>query len=199
MFLFSCKKYGDGAISGTVYDIGSNNPVPNAEVSILRTYQKYDLHGSLQHGQYEIISSTSADNNGNYKINFHKKVGSKYYIKCSNVSFYTRDILESINYKNYKHDIYIKPYRYFKVRVLKTSINTSKRIDITLPLNQFSSVNALNAIDTTLPIVFKSIGFVDNTIEYYIYSSFPYPTSSWFTESINLQTNDTIVKTFIID
>jgi hypothetical protein len=204
LFLISCKKYGDGSISGTVYETGRNSPVPNTEVSILRVYQKYDLHGSVQHQNTEIISRTLSDNNGKYKINFHKKVGSKYYIKCLSDSLYARDIHEYANFKNYKHDIYIKPYWYFKVRVVKNSINTLKRIDITLPLNQFASVKALNKIDTTLPKIFKAIGFTENIIDHYTCTLPPYTTysweeCSWFTEKLYLTSPDTIVKTFIID
>lgn len=51
----------------------SNTQIPNTEVVILRVYQKYDLHGSVQHQTNVIICSTYSDNNGNYKISFHKK------------------------------------------------------------------------------------------------------------------------------
>jgi hypothetical protein len=176
----SCKKYGDGSIYGTVYETGSNKPVPNTEVSILRVSQTYNLHGTVQHAKNEIISRTLSDNNGNYKINFHKKIGPKYYIRCSRGSSHTGSLNENINHKNYNQDLYIKPYRYFKVRVVKTSINKSKSIDITLPLNQFTSINALNNIDTTLPTIFKAIDSDDNVIYYYIFSTSTYPPSSFF-------------------
>lgn len=203
-FFISCKKYGDGYISGTVYETGSNSPVANTEVSILRVYQKYDLHGSVQHQNTEIIASALSDNNGNYKISFHKKIGSKYYIKCSSESFFSKDINESIDKKIFNFDLYVKPYRYFKIRVIKNSINILKRIDLILPLNQGASVKSLNNIDTLLPTLYKAIGYSDNSIDYYKCTLPPYTPNnweecSWFTENLYLKTADTIIKTFTID
>ncbi len=204
-FFVSCKKYGDGYISGTVYEKGSNAPVPNTEVSILRVYQKYDLQGSVQHQNTEIISSTLSDNDGYYKINFRKKVGSKYYIKCSNESFYSNEINENITNKKFNFDIYVNPFRYFRIRVVKNSTNILKRISIGLTLNQGASLQSLNTIDTILPKVYKAIGFSDNSIYHYICTLPPYTTSGyeecggWIYDNLYLTTTDTIVKTYVID
>lgn len=100
--------------------------------------------------------------------------------------------------------MYIKPYRYFKVRVIKSANNILKRIDLTLPLNQGVSVKYLNAIDTTLPNLYKAVGYSGNSIYYYKctlpqYTPNNWEECSWFTENLHLTATDTIVKTFIID
>lgn len=63
------QKGGFGYVEGTVYKQGTNKPIENAKIYIIRTH-------NANQGQY--IKGTMSDQNGYYKITYYYKFNSDY-------------------------------------------------------------------------------------------------------------------------
>ena len=169
--LTNCKKYGHGTVTGTVYETGSNNPVPNATVSIEDSNSGlHPFSSSNANNKKGIIATTTSDSEGKYVLYFHKKIGHHYYIRCEKENFDVFTAFE-ISQKKIDHDIYLDPFAYLKLHVIKTSTN-SNYIYVTINKNQSEyPYSSPLSFDTILPKIYKIKGNNSSEITWDIYNS----------------------------
>ncbi len=78
VFLFSCKKYGNGYVKGTVTNITTYSPAEG--VAVILIVEKKEAKGSSYYTT-NVIETTTTDADGSYRINFKKLRGWEYTYK----------------------------------------------------------------------------------------------------------------------
>lgn len=99
IFCTAClQKGGFGYVEGNIYKQGTNEPIENVKISIIRTH-------NANQGQY--IKTTTSDENGYYKIPYYYKFNSdyRYYVTIKPENTYESQSKYMINIKE-KFDFY---------------------------------------------------------------------------------------------
>ncbi|MDP2385256.1 MAG: hypothetical protein Q8M29_02685 [Bacteroidota bacterium] len=147
----SCRKHGSGFVRGTVYEKGTNNPLPGVPIKIT-----YSWHNNS--GYYYQYDTTDA--NGEYKIDLKKKREYAYHIQAKN---HVDDEYEGIDYKKSAINFSLYAEAYLKINAKKTSNSTNRLSVIVNGLSTSSSADSVPyevILDVVvpwdqLPIVYK--------------------------------------------
>jgi len=160
----SCKKYGEGYIEGTVYEVGTN--IPLAGIPII-------LDDSAPGGSSFMVTHT--DKNGHYLIYYNKQRSPTYYISCGTDSFHIGTGRVQLDNKKQIVNFPLQPCSYVKLHIIKTTNYQRKGqyINITYSTNEYPGeygdttpgadeggfiINNSNSFDTIIPRVFKIVG-----------------------------------------
>ncbi|MFN8117901.1 MAG: hypothetical protein U0W65_17460 [Bacteroidia bacterium] len=97
----SCKRSGMGYVRGTVVDISTGLPIEGIKVYI--TDSKY---GSTNH---KISGFDYSDENGNYEIQYYKKITHRYIIRAESNSKYFSDSFKGVEFRKFAYTIPMSP------------------------------------------------------------------------------------------
>ncbi len=163
----SCKKYGEGYVEGTVYEVGTNMPIAGIPVTI-----GYFTGPSTP---YVTVSNSHTDNSGHYLLYYDKKRGSEnYVVGCTPDSLHLSGNTGSYD-PEYKKEtngnIPLYPRAFLKLHVKKTTsaqYNNGFQISVSylsggLLYYYYQTFLNNNPFDTILP-VFKAYGNCTNYI-----------------------------------
>ena len=133
----SCKKIGNGEISGIVTERGTGLPFSNVEVKLERTTRS----GENGKTYPAIIASTVTDNDGNFTLPFHMKLRYKYRVYCEpdERGTYSGADNHYLSDKNEKVNLTLPPYAYVKIILHKTSSTVTQSADL-----HFDDSNTIN-------------------------------------------------------
>jgi hypothetical protein len=194
----SCKKYGNGYVEGTVYETGTNAPMPGVQMY----YGKWKKKPVSGEAEFERLGTTVTDSNGHYRFNLKKERTFRYGIFCQDSLHSRMQAGGEMNFKKTRQDFYLAPFAYIKIRIKKSSA-VYKHIDITLNDNKLRRVRSTGPLDTILPAAYKLLGNSTNFIYWYITEVPPppaYEISSYSEErDVYVAKGDTITRTFVID
>jgi len=200
--IFSCKKYGEGYVGGTVYEVGTNLPIAGIPVTI--------GYYTGSQSPYVPVSTTHTDNSGHYLLYYDKKRGNEsYQVNCtpdslhlaSNISSYLPEYKKETN-----GNIPMYPVAFLKLHIKKTTSLHNDHVIITTgngssgDLYYYSqTILNSNPFDTIIPVI-KTYGnctnYINWNIDYYAYSNSSYGDSSAsFSGSVFINKGDTGVFT----
>lgn len=149
--IFSCKKYGDGYVKGTVTQKVSNLPLPGVSV-FLRESKKHQKDGAASTGS--TVDTAVTDKDGNYLIEYHKQSGYTYYMYLvprgilGQGNFWERNA--DLNKKMEKHNFEIDPIAYLQIHLKKTTVS-GKRVELSFDDGIVKLPENPNPFDTILP------------------------------------------------
>jgi hypothetical protein len=192
--LFSCKKYGDGYIKGTVGESDTGNPIPGAKVYL----EKWKTH-QISDAPIERIDSTTTGNSGEYYFKFHKKRGYRYRVSCSSIDYY-EDAQEELTFKETTKDFLLDPVGYVKLRLIKKTFSYTF-FNGSINYRTFNIMFAPNdPYDTILQTVYRARGNSINHIEWEIRNKVDgAPTVTMPTQDIFIARGDTVLLSFQIN
>lgn len=127
LILFSCKKYGNGYVKGTVTDVSTGSPAVGATINLLVEYQNAKGQSSITYTE----TTVTTESDGSYKISFDKKRPDwkySYKVALGENADYIGDYEPiNLNEKKTNVDFQVSKKAYAKVKMTKT---TSKSCSI---------------------------------------------------------------------
>jgi len=115
----SCKKFGNGYVKGTVYEDSTFKPVPNAIITLWRSF-----HAS----EHKPFVETVTDAAGNFNLNYRKALTDySYYVTCTkNIHSGAGDFNDKLIYKKTERHFVINyvPTAYLIFKVKNNSTTT---------------------------------------------------------------------------
>ena len=187
-FLITCQKDESAYVRGTVLECGNENPITNATITL--SHRTKDKNGP---NEYEIIGTTISDQNGNYKINYHRKHFNTYIVECyADINnYYSIDQETSLNHKKVALTFSFPQYAYVKVRIKKNS-NSSNYVKCWVNSRDYGGQTPViqngNSFDTTFVNVFRVI----STCGLVHIGWRLYPADILTTEDLHLNKGDTL-------
>jgi hypothetical protein len=160
--VISCKKYGHGYISGTVYENGTELPIQGASV-ILRHSESTNCKSCAT---VEMFDSTLTDSQGKFILYFDKERKYEYSITVRDKMHYELYGEKYAQYgiakkKTTGLEFYMDPFAYLRIRVNKTS-NSNNSLGCKSSVDNSSWINGYHhdgsPIDTIFPAVHRVPG-----------------------------------------
>lgn len=104
----SCKKHGFGSVEGNVIDEFTNEPVPNAEVTICREYHASDC---------DFLKQTITNQNGSFKIKYRNALNSTYDLTVKSSDSFSEERINDIEGRKSEFTIKLAMKAFAKIRV----------------------------------------------------------------------------------
>jgi hypothetical protein len=140
--LGSCRKNDNAYVQGTVKDDFTGEVVAGAEVQVFKRVQAP--------APDVIVATGSSDDEGKYKINYHKQLNKEYYVSGKHPGYLNIVNPFGIEKKKDNKDIRLLAVGFVQLKILKRD-GSSNYVVVELPYpNQPVTIN-INSTDTLLP------------------------------------------------
>jgi hypothetical protein len=195
ILITSCKKVGNGSVSGTVTEEGSGLPFANVGVYIERKTFKDGKQNPT------IVANTITDASGHYSLPFYMQRSNGYRIFCTPLpdaagDTYTKESSEGVPTKNEQINFTLPPFAYIKVSYHKASYTISKSSYIQFDHRKSVDLNdPSHPIDTVLG-VFRVVG--NRSLHITTFQTYNTPTE-WRQELDTVYINKGDTLSYLID
>lgn len=181
LFFSTCKKYGDGYVKGTVEEKGTGQKIPDATIKLIHWIK----NPKPNEPENEIIQIATTNNIGEYKINFHMKIGNRYSVECYHKDYISENNQYDLKFKKTALNFSLNSPGFLKLRIKK---NTNSLNNIHIEIRTYSiDLNINHPFDTILPKIYNVYANINNQLYW-----FSYPIQSYSYDNIIVNKGDTI-------